>query len=128
HVELNPEHMPLNQVRAQMILQNWEQQHAADLEEDFNGLGPQIEMPAQDNLEDNILAQNNGWEDNIPAQDGLENIRAAFAQMMQNSLEYLDDSMNNGEHLGQGLADHDPAEHILEELLLNPPVQHLGLL
>ncbi|KAG6893543.1 hypothetical protein C0993_000880, partial [Termitomyces sp. T159_Od127] len=87
HIELNLEHMSLNQVRAQMILQNWKQQHAADLEEDFNGLGPQIEMPAQDNLKDNILAQNSGWENNLPAQDGLEDIHAEFAQMMQNTLE-----------------------------------------
>ncbi|KAG6881363.1 hypothetical protein C0993_001772, partial [Termitomyces sp. T159_Od127] len=58
-------------------------------------------MPAQDNLEDNILAQNNDWENNIPAQDGLENIHAAFAQMMQNPLEYLDDPTNNQDNLGQ---------------------------
>ncbi|KAG6882974.1 hypothetical protein C0993_008434, partial [Termitomyces sp. T159_Od127] len=62
-----------------------------------------------------------GWEDNIPAQGGLENIRAAFAQMMQNPLEYLDDPMSNGDNLEQGLADHDPAGHILEELPLDPP-------
>ncbi|KAG6867194.1 hypothetical protein C0993_005888, partial [Termitomyces sp. T159_Od127] len=121
HIELNPEHMPLNQVRAQMILQNWKQQHAADLEEDFNGLGPQIKMPAQDNLEDNVLAQNNDWENNILAQDGLENICAAFAQMMQNLLECLKDPTSNGDNLGQGLADHDSAGHILEKLPLDPP-------
>ncbi|KAG6862822.1 hypothetical protein C0993_001360, partial [Termitomyces sp. T159_Od127] len=79
-----------------------------------------------DNLEDNVLAQNNDWENNILAQDGLENICAAFAQMMQNLLECLKDPTNNGDNLGQGLADHNSAGHILEELPLDPPIQQLG--
>ncbi|KAG6867149.1 hypothetical protein C0993_006248 [Termitomyces sp. T159_Od127] len=61
HAPLNPEHTPLNEARAQMIIQGWQEHHRADLEEDFNNLGPQIEMPAHDDL---------------------KNICAAFAQMV----------------------------------------------
>ncbi|KAG6859540.1 hypothetical protein C0993_003815, partial [Termitomyces sp. T159_Od127] len=91
----NPEHIPLNEARAQGIIQGWQEQHRADLEEDFNGLGPQIEMPTHDDL---------------------ENIHAAFAQMMQNPLEQLEDPMNNEDDPGQqDLADYNPAGHIPEE-------------
>ncbi|KAG6893660.1 hypothetical protein C0993_000562, partial [Termitomyces sp. T159_Od127] len=95
HAQLNPEHIPLNEARAQGIIQGWQEQHRADLEEDFNGLGPQIEMPAHDDL---------------------ENICAAFAQMMQNPLEQLEDPVNNEDDPGQqDLADYNPAGHIPEE-------------
>ncbi|KAG5327896.1 hypothetical protein C0989_011041 [Termitomyces sp. Mn162] len=36
---------------AQRIFQGWEQQHEADLEEDFNDLGPQNNIPSEDDLE-----------------------------------------------------------------------------
>ncbi|KAG6874988.1 hypothetical protein C0993_011288, partial [Termitomyces sp. T159_Od127] len=106
HIELNPEHIPLNEARAQRIIQGWQEQHRADLEEDFNGLGPQIEMFAHDDL---------------------KNIHAAFAQMMQNPLEQLENPVSNEDNPGQqNLADYDPAGHIPEEEpepLLEPAVQ-----
>ncbi|KAG6892884.1 hypothetical protein C0992_012064, partial [Termitomyces sp. T32_za158] len=61
----------------------------------------------------------------IPAQDlDLENIRLAFEQLMQNPLEYLDNPIENEDNPEQqNLADHNPAGHIPEELLLDPPLQ-----
>ncbi|KNZ74427.1 hypothetical protein J132_06939 [Termitomyces sp. J132] len=50
HIDLNPEHRPLNAVMAQRIFQGWEQQHEADLEEDFDDLGPQNDIPSEDDL------------------------------------------------------------------------------
>ncbi|KNZ78774.1 hypothetical protein J132_09912 [Termitomyces sp. J132] len=44
HIDLNPEHRPLNAAMAQRIFQGWEQQHEADLEEDFNDLGPRVDI------------------------------------------------------------------------------------
>ncbi|KAG6870300.1 hypothetical protein C0993_004841, partial [Termitomyces sp. T159_Od127] len=52
----------------------------------------------------------------MPAHDDLENIHAAFAQMMQNPLEHLEDPVDNEDDPGQqDLADYNPAGHIPEE-------------
>ncbi|KAG5337031.1 hypothetical protein C0989_011119 [Termitomyces sp. Mn162] len=51
HIDLNPEHRPLNAAMAQRIFQGWQQQHEADLEEDFNDLDPQNDIPSDDDLE-----------------------------------------------------------------------------
>ncbi|KAG5715838.1 hypothetical protein E4T56_gene17884 [Termitomyces sp. T112] len=85
HIDLNPEHRPLNAVMAQRIFQGWEQQHEADLEEDFNDLGPQNDIPSEDDLEyvdpvqqrpaeqlDPPLDVPLGPQDDIPSDDDLE--------------------------------------------------------
>ncbi|KAG5715197.1 hypothetical protein E4T56_gene3080 [Termitomyces sp. T112] len=67
HIDLNPEHRPLNAAMAQSIFQGWEQQHEADLEEDFNDLGPQNDIPSEDDLEYVDPAQQRPAEDLDPA-------------------------------------------------------------
>ncbi|KAH0581716.1 hypothetical protein H2248_011400, partial [Termitomyces sp. 'cryptogamus'] len=100
--EQDPEHRPFNNVLAQRILQLWEGQHIADLEEDFNGFA------LQDDIE-------------------LENIHAAFNEMMLHPLEHFEEPRENmndfGEQVFNGLAPQnnippeddleyvDPAEH-----------------
>ncbi|KAH0588583.1 hypothetical protein H2248_004413 [Termitomyces sp. 'cryptogamus'] len=100
--EQDPEHRPFNHLLAQRILQLWEGQHIADLEEDFNGFAP------QDDLE-------------------LENIHAAFDEMMLHPLEYFEEPMDNmndfGEQIMNGLGPHNdiPAEDDLENV---NPAEH----
>ncbi|KAG6901210.1 hypothetical protein C0995_015325 [Termitomyces sp. Mi166 len=62
----------------------------ADLEEDFNGLNPQ---------------------NDIPPEEELENINAAFDQIVENALEFLEQLADNGD---------DPAVHIPTEV--KPPL------
>ncbi|KAG5721440.1 hypothetical protein E4T56_gene13169 [Termitomyces sp. T112] len=70
---------------AQRIFQGWQQQHEADLEEDFNDLGPQNDIPSEDDLEyvdptkhqpaeqmDPPLDVPLGPQDDIPSDDDLE--------------------------------------------------------
>ncbi|KAG5323722.1 hypothetical protein C0989_011959, partial [Termitomyces sp. Mn162] len=70
---------------AQRIFQGWEQQHEADLEEDFNDLGPQNDIPSEDDLKyidpvqqrpaeqlDPPLDVPLGPQDDIPSDDDLE--------------------------------------------------------
>ncbi|KAG5347630.1 hypothetical protein C0989_011658, partial [Termitomyces sp. Mn162] len=85
HIDLDPEHRPLNAAMAQRIFQGWQQQHEADLEEDFNDLGPQNDIPSEDDLEyvdptrhqpaeqmDPPLDVPLGPQDDIPSDDDLE--------------------------------------------------------
>ncbi|KAG5722768.1 hypothetical protein E4T56_gene7959 [Termitomyces sp. T112] len=71
----------------QRIFQGWEQQHEADLEEDSNDLGPQNNIPSEDDLEyvdpaehqpveqlDPPLDNSLGPQDDIPSDDNLEYI------------------------------------------------------
>ncbi|KAG5330253.1 hypothetical protein C0989_009116 [Termitomyces sp. Mn162] len=93
HIDLNPEHRPLNAAMAQRIFQGWQQQHEADLEEDFNDLGPQNDIPSEDDLEyvdpaghqapeqlDPPLDNPLGPQDDIPSDDDLEYVDPAGHQ------------------------------------------------
>ncbi|KNZ72343.1 hypothetical protein J132_03869 [Termitomyces sp. J132] len=93
HIDLNPEHRPLNAAMAQRIFQGWQQQHEADLKEDFNDLDPQNDIPSEDDLEyvdpvqqrpaeqlDPPLDVPLGPQDDIPSDDDLEYVDPAGHQ------------------------------------------------
>ncbi|KAG6882562.1 hypothetical protein C0995_014431, partial [Termitomyces sp. Mi166 len=101
HEDLNPEDRPLDQARAQGILQGWEQQHQADLEEDFNGLNPQNDIPPEEELE---------YVDAPP-----------LGQIVENALEYLQQPVDNGDDPRQDDPPDDPAIHIPAEEV-EPPL------
>ncbi|KAG6887879.1 hypothetical protein C0995_012001 [Termitomyces sp. Mi166 len=90
------------------ILQGWEQQHQADLEEDFNGLNSQ---------------------NDIPPEEELEYVDAAFDQIVENALEYLEQPADNGDDPRQqdppaepdDPAVHMPAEGVEPPLILLSP-------
>ncbi|KAG5348541.1 hypothetical protein C0989_010036 [Termitomyces sp. Mn162] len=104
---------------AQRIFQGWEQQHEADLEEDFNDLGPQNDIPSEDDLEyvdpaghqpaeqlDPPLDVPLGLQDDIPSDDDLEYVDPAEHQ----PAEQLDPPLD----VPLGLQDDIPSDDDLE--------------
>ncbi|KAG6901387.1 hypothetical protein C0995_012571, partial [Termitomyces sp. Mi166 len=89
----------------------WEQQHQADLEEDFNGLNPQ---------------------NDIPLEEELEYIDAPLlGQIVENALEYLEQPADNGDDPRQEDPPDDPAVHIPAEEVeppLEPPTPEMDML
>ncbi|KAG5716843.1 ATP-dependent DNA helicase PIF1 [Termitomyces sp. T112] len=119
HIDLNPEHRPLNAAMAQRIFQGWEQQHEADLEEDFNDLGPQNDIPSEDDLEYVDPAQHQlveqldpplddplGPQDDMSSDDGLEYVDPA----QQRPAEDLDPALPNHPAGLQNPAEQPPLE------------------
>ncbi|KAG5719878.1 hypothetical protein E4T56_gene15223 [Termitomyces sp. T112] len=103
HIDLDPEHRPLNAAMAQRIFQGWQQQHEADLEEDFNDLGPQNDIPSEDDLEyvdpaghqpaeqmDPPLDVPLAPQDDIPSDDDLEYVDPAEHQPAEQMDPLLD--------------------------------------
>ncbi|KAG6863892.1 hypothetical protein C0995_006691, partial [Termitomyces sp. Mi166 len=86
----------------------WEQQRQADLEEDFNGLNPQNDIPPEDELE---------YVDAPP-----------LGQIMENALEYLQQPADNGDDPRQEDPPDDPAVHIPAEEVgppFDPPIPEM---
>ncbi|KAG5729644.1 hypothetical protein E4T56_gene15500 [Termitomyces sp. T112] len=96
---------------AQRIFQGWEQQHEADLEEDFNDLGPQNDIPSEDDLEYVDPAQHQlaeqwdpplddplGPQDDMSSDDGLEYVDPA-----QQNIEDLTEQSEVGSGMKQEL-------------------------
>ncbi|KAG5722200.1 hypothetical protein E4T56_gene5328 [Termitomyces sp. T112] len=119
HIDLDPEHRPLNAAMAQRIFQGWEQQHEADLEEDFNDLGHQNDIPSEDDLKyvdpaeyqpaeqlDPPLDDSLGPQDDMSSDDGLEYVDPA----QQRSAEDLDPVLPNDPPQLENLAENIPAE------------------
>ncbi|KAG5347992.1 hypothetical protein C0989_011306 [Termitomyces sp. Mn162] len=104
---------------AQRIFQGWEQQHEADLEEDFNDLGPQNDIPSEDDLEYVDPAQHQlaeqldpplddplGPQDDMSSDDGLEYVDPA----QQRPAEDLDPALPNHPAGLQNPAEQPPLE------------------
>ncbi|KAG5718620.1 hypothetical protein E4T56_gene16567 [Termitomyces sp. T112] len=119
HIDLDPEHRPLNAAIAQRIFQGWEQQHEADLEEDFNDLGPQNDIPSEDDLEyvdpaehqlaeqlDPPLDDPLSPQDDMSSDNGLEYVDPA----QQRPAEDLDPALPNDPPQPENPAENIPAK------------------
>ncbi|KAG5328734.1 hypothetical protein C0989_010285, partial [Termitomyces sp. Mn162] len=136
HIDLDPEHRPLNAAMAQRIFQGWQQQHEADLEEDFNDLGPQNDIPSEDDLEyvdpaghqapeqlDPPLDNPLGPQDDIPSDDDLEYVDPAGHQPAEQMDPPLDVPLGPQDDISSDddLEYVDPAEHQPAEQM-DPPL------
>ncbi|KNZ76550.1 hypothetical protein J132_09832 [Termitomyces sp. J132] len=132
HIDLDSEHRPLNAAVAQRIFQGWEQQHEADLEEDFNDLGPQNDIPSEDDLEYVDPAQHQlaeqldpplddplGPQNDMSSDDGLEYVDPA----QQRPAEDLDPALPNNPPQPGYPAGNIPAEEPEPPLKLPIPPQ-----
>ncbi|KAG5328450.1 hypothetical protein C0989_010438, partial [Termitomyces sp. Mn162] len=116
---------------AQRIFQGWEQQHEADLEEDFNDLGPQNDIPSEDDLEyvdpaqhqpaeqlDPTLDDPLGLQDDMSSDDGLEYVDPA----QQRPAEDLDSAIPNEPPQPENPTENIPAEEPEPSLELPIPL------